>query len=174
MDNKTRFLLIVLIVLAVGFMFSFSEIGRAVAKELQLVEIVNLPLQIIGAVSVENLPLDETSNSLRTISPENNLRDGSGIIQLSGSLPRKIAIPEGVAMTDAYIVRRTGDDTCWIYFYNIEDDVFDAFFSVYPSVDDPIVELHFESGIRSTSSREIGFFMNADCSASVLWTGYEF
>ena len=134
----------------------------------------DIEANVTGNVSVTNLPLDETSNSLLTMSSGDNLRDGGGRIDLSNN--RDIAIPEGVAMTDVYIQRdfTSDDDTCWIYFYYIEGGAFHSHLSLFPSADDPLVELHFEGGVRSTASREIGFFMNADCSAQVFWAGYEY
>ena len=180
MSSKIKYFLILLGVFVLGFSFSIFTLGLVSAEPMDramkplLVEIMNLPLAITGAVNVDNLPLDEASGSLRTVSPEVNLRDGRGTIYFSGS-NRSISVPEGVVMTDAWIRRwnSSTDDPCWIYFYNIEDGAFDANMSLFPSSADPTVELHFESGVASTPEREIGFFMNADCTADVFWTGYE-
>jgi hypothetical protein len=140
-----------------------------------IVTIGNFPVPVTGAVSVDNLPLDETSDSLRTISAKDYLRDGYGTIALS-AFERQLAIPEGVVLTDAMLRRWSisDNDLCQIYLYRIQDAVFSSMFDLYPSAENPLVELHFESGLRSTELREIGFFMNSDCIVDILWTGYEY
>jgi hypothetical protein len=179
MGNKTRYLVIALSVFVVGFLFSFSEPGHAVAQGMKplLVEVTNLPLSITGAVNVENLPLDEASNSLRTISLVDGLRDGNGTISFEGGpWERSLAIPEGVAVTDVVIERVivSDDDECDIWFYELAGGAIGPMIVLRPSVANPIAELHLKSGLLSTGGREVGLFLNSSCRVRVLWTGYEY
>ncbi len=172
MKNKTMYFMTVFGVFLVGFLFSLTNPGHALAENARprLVEIVNLPLSIMGVVSVENLPLDETANNLRTTSPRDNLRDGKGSLNLGSN--RELPIPEGVVLTD-FVLDYVDGDNCWIGLYSQDNEFFDFLFNLRPSADDTRIEMHFESGISSTAEREIGFFMNSDCQARVFWTGYE-
>jgi hypothetical protein len=184
MGSKTRYFLIVLGVLVAGFTLSLFTSARVSADPVDsnrqplLVEILNLPLAITGAVSVDNLPVDEASNSLRTTSPAVVLRDGFGQISTKGTVTR-VDIPVGTALTDV-IIRRVPVGTTPIChfelsYYSDEDNRDHRLLDLDVSWDDPIVELHFESGISSASDRQIGFSMvYPDCVANIFWTGYEY
>jgi hypothetical protein len=134
------------------------------------VDVNNFPATqtVAGTVEITNLPLPVESSA-------DNLRDGWGQIDLNQPYERLLEVPMGVAMTDAVVERFYGDDDeCAVWFYRIEEGGMGPMITLRPSVDNPIVELHFESGLRSTEEREIGFFVNSDCHIYVLWTGYEY
>ncbi len=175
MSNKTKFILLVLGVFLAGLLFSFSKPGQVVAdmKPL-LVEVLNLPLPVTGAVNVENLPLDEKSNSLRTIPAADSLRYGQALL-VSGE--RRVLIPEGVVLTDVLLYRdiTSNDDPCPIWVGRFENGSNIYLFHFMPSAVDPLVELHLESGLLSTASSSVMIYLNANnCNVLGGWTGYEY
>jgi hypothetical protein len=142
------------------------------------VAVSNLPAvqQVAGSVAVSNLPaVQQVTGTVQVQRPV--LARGTGTIRLTSEWTQRfMTFPADVVLTDVRLERAsisTSDETCEVWLGEIAGGAFGAATFFRPSATNPVVELHLESGFAAgPDTTERGFFMNADCTVRVFWTGY--